>query len=111
MAARTNVNRVAVVGGGIAGLAAALRLQRLRPGADIVLLESRPRIGGTILTERARGFVIEGGPDSFLARKPRGVGLCEELGLQDRLIERDAGDTRTYVRLGEEFRPLPAGLT
>jgi oxygen-dependent protoporphyrinogen oxidase len=105
------MSRVVVVGGGIAGLAAALRLQRLRPGGEITLVERRPRLGGTILTEHVDGFVIEAGPDSFLARKPRGVGLCEELGLAGRLIARDPRDGRTYVRLGGDLRPLPAGLT
>ena len=111
MVLRPGVSRVVVVGGGIAGLAAALRLERLRPGAEVLLVESRPRIGGTILTEQVGGFVIEAGPDSFLARKPRGIELCEELGLLSRLIVRDARHNRTYVRLGTELHPLPAGLT
>ena len=111
MAFGTDVSRVVVVGGGIAGLAAALRLERLYPGTEVVLVESRPRIGGTILTEEVSGFLIEGGPDSFLARKPRGIGLCKELGLTCDLIERVARNCRTYVRLGSELRPLPAGLT
>lgn len=111
MAFGTGVSRVVVVGGGIAGLAAALRLERLRPGCEVVLVESRPRIGGTILTEEVSGCVIEGGPDSFLAGKPRGIGLCVELGLTSHLIARDQRDCRTYVRLGSELRPLPAGLT
>ena len=88
MALGTDVNRVVVVGGGIAGLAAALRLERTSPDTEVVLVESRPRIGGTILTEEVSGFLIEGGPDSFLARKPRGIGLCEELGLTCDLIAR-----------------------
>ena len=108
----TGVNRVVVVGGGIAGLAAALRLERTSPDTEVVLVESRPRLGGTILTEQVGGFVIEGGPDSFLARKPRGIGLCEELGLGRRADRaRVARHRRTYVRLGGELHPLPEGLT
>ena len=106
-----DVNRVVVVGGGIAGLAAALRLERTSPDTEVVLVESRPRIGGTILTEEVGGFVIEGAPDSFLARKPRGIGLCEELGLTCELITRVARHRRTYVRLAGELRALPEGLT
>ena len=64
--------RVAVVGGGIAGLAAAHRLvelsrERARP-LQLTLLEARDRLGGTIATERADGFLIEAGPDSFVQR-------------------------------------------
>jgi len=105
------MSRAVVVGGGIAGLAAALRLERLLPGTEIVLVEAGPRLGGKIHTEQVSGFVVEGGPDSFLTIKPRGVGLCEELGLAGRLVPRDPRDSRTYVRLGEELHPLPAGLT
>lgn len=111
MALLGGMSRAAVVGGGIAGLAAALRLERLLPGTEVVLVEAGPRLGGKILTERVSGFVVEGGPDSFLTSKPRGVGLCEELGLGGRLVSRDSRDSRTYVRLGRELHPLPAGLT
>ena len=62
MALGRDVNRVVVVGGGIAGLAAALRLERTSPDTEVVLIESRPRIGGTILTEEVGGFLIEGDP-------------------------------------------------
>src|SRR5688500_9640421 len=68
-----------IVGGGISGLAAAHRLAREAPGIRVTLLEAAGRLGGKIVTERVDGFVIEGGPDSFLAAKPRGVGLCEEI--------------------------------
>lgn len=100
-----------VVGGGIAGLAAALRLERLLPEPDVVLLEAGERLGGKILTERVDGFLVEGASDSFLTRKPRGLGLCEELGLTGRLQPRDPRHERTYVRLGDALHPLPAGLT
>ncbi len=64
-----------------------------------------------MLTERADGFVIEGGPDSFLSRKQRGVGLCEELGIADELVGRKPENARSYVRHGSELHPLPEGLT
>jgi oxygen-dependent protoporphyrinogen oxidase len=103
--------RVAIVGGGIAGLAAARRLETLVPDAGIVLLERTERLGGTILTEVSDGFVIEGGPDSFLSRKERGVGLCDELGLAAEVIGRRPENERSFVRRGGELHPLPAGLT
>ncbi len=103
--------KVVVVGGGIAGLAAARRLEALIPDVEVVLLERTDKLGGKLLTERPNGFVIEGGSDSFLSRKERGVGLCEELGLADDLIGRRPENARTFVRRGGELYPLPEGLT
>ncbi|HSI98197.1 MAG TPA: protoporphyrinogen oxidase [Gaiellaceae bacterium] len=102
---------IAVVGGGITGLAAARRLESLLPDADVVLLEQETRLGGKILTQRFDGFVVEGAPDSFLSRKERGVGLCEELGLAGELVGRRPENARTFVRIGHELHPLPSGLT
>jgi len=72
---------VAVLGGGIAGLAAAYTLARAREsGAPVeeLLIEGRDRLGGVIRTERLEGFVIEAGPDSFLAEKPEAAALARE---------------------------------
>lgn len=74
---------VVVVGGGIAGLAAAYDLQRA--GLSVVVLEAGPRPGGVIVTERFDGWVIDGGPDALLVQKPAAVELCRELGLDGRL--------------------------
>jgi len=68
-------------------------------------------LGGKVRTERVGGFVIEAAPDSFLSRKQRGVGLCEELDLGDQLIGRRPENHLTYVRRGAELLPLPEGLT
>ena len=89
--------KILVVGGGIAGLAAARRLEALLPDAELVLLEREAELGGKIRTERVDGFVIEAAPDSFLARKERGVGLCEELGLGDELVGRQPANERTFA--------------
>jgi len=75
---------VAVVGGGISGLAAAYELQRR--GLSVRVLEAGPRAGGVITTERFDGWVIDGGPDSILVQKPAAVALCRELGIADRLV-------------------------
>lgn len=105
------MKRIVIIGGGIAGLAAAHRLTRLAPEAVITLVESDTRLGGKIVTERVDGFVIEGGPDTFLAYKPRGVGLCRELGLDGRLHGTNPSIRRTYVARGERLYDLPEGLT
>jgi oxygen-dependent protoporphyrinogen oxidase len=103
--------RIAVAGGGVAGLAAARRLEALLPGAAVVLVERSDRLGGKLRTEHVDGFIVEAAPDSFLSRKARGVGLCEELGLGEEIVGRRAEAPRSFVRRGNELRPLPQGLT
>ncbi len=66
---------VVVIGGGIAGLAAARRLESVALDAEVLLVERDDVLGGKIRTEYVDGFVIEAAPDSFLSRKERGVGL------------------------------------
>ena len=70
---------VAIVGGGIAGLAAAYELRQR--GVSVQVLDAASRPGGVITTERVDGWVIDGGPDSMLVQKPAAVALCRELGL------------------------------
>ncbi|MBC8113474.1 MAG: protoporphyrinogen oxidase [Candidatus Saccharimonas sp.] len=82
--------RIAIIGGGLAGLAAAHRLSELAQerGTNIAvtLFESGPRLGGVIGTERIGGCLIDTGADSFLTNKPAAVNLCRRLGIEDRLI-------------------------
>jgi len=77
--------KVVVVGAGIAGLAAAWELTRVA-GFEITVLESERRAGGIIATERVDGFIVEGGPDGFLAGEPELPALANELGIDDRLV-------------------------
>ncbi|MEM7803123.1 MAG: protoporphyrinogen oxidase, partial [Chloroflexota bacterium] len=105
---------IVIVGGGISGLAAAYRLKKEVPHLSVALLEATSRLGGKIETERWGGFVLEGGPDCFLSRKPRGIGLCEELGIADQLVGRQPlspDGQRAYVLRHGELHPLPEGLT
>ena len=103
--------RVLVVGGGISGLAAAYRLTRLAPAAAVTIVESDRRLGGKILTERRDGFVIEGGPDSFLSSKPGALELCRELGLEDRLRGTRDETRRTFVLRRGRLLEIPEGLS
>jgi len=106
-----NDKRVVIVGGGITGLAAARYLRQHSAGVAVTLIESDDRLGGKISTQRVDGFVIEGGPDSFLSYKPRGIGLCRELGLESRLHGTSGKVRRTYIMHGRKLYQLPEGLT
>lgn len=106
--------RVTIIGGGISGLAAAHRTvelsrERGRP-VSLTLLESRERLGGNIETERAGGFLLEGGPDSFISEKPWALALCRRLGLEDRLVRTDDRFRKTFVWHGGRLHALPDGF-
>ena len=106
--------KLVVVGGGITGLAAAHRaveLARERSTAlDLTLIEARARLGGTIATERAGGFLIEAGPDSFLSEKPWALALCRRLGVEDRLVRTDDRFRKVFVWRAGCLHPLPDGF-
>jgi protoporphyrinogen/coproporphyrinogen III oxidase len=93
---------VAVVGGGISGLAAAYELQRR--GLHVRVLEAAARAGGVITTERFDGWVVDGGPDSILVSKPAAVALCRELGVDDRLVSTLTPRTAYILRDGRLHR-------
>lgn len=101
---------VAVVGGGISGLTAAHALVARRPELRLALLESSSRVGGCIETERRDGYVIEGGPDSFLRTKPDAAELCRELGLGEQLASVRPEARSAYLVRDGALEPLPAGM-
>lgn len=102
--------RVAVIGGGISGLAAAHRLLSAHPSATVVLYEASRRLGGIIRTEEADGFLMELGPDSFITNKPAGVDLCRELNYLPQLIDTDARYRRSLVLSRGRPLPVPDGF-
>ena len=108
---------VVIVGAGITGLSAAYYLQRLQQGAGtplrITLIEAEDRPGGKVGTVNQEGFLIDTGPDSFLAQKPWAVQLCRELGMEGEIItmteifafvRRGMGE---HLRRGHRRRGLP----
>lgn len=99
--------RIAIIGGGISGLAAAYRL---RGQGEILLYESSKRLGGVIRTDRSQGVVLEGGPDSFLNRKPEAQALCEELGLGPDLIGSNPKTRGAYIFHQGHFYDVPSGV-
>lgn len=103
--------RVVVLGGGITGLTAAYYLQKAAKASQlplaVTLIEATPRLGGKIRTMRKDGFIIERGPDSFLARKESVSRLAREAGLGDQLVASKA--SRPYVLVNGKLHAIPAG--
>jgi protoporphyrinogen/coproporphyrinogen III oxidase len=108
------MNRLVIIGGGIAGLSAAYYATKKLPDPQITLIESADRWGGKITTDRVAfgdgQLIIEGGPDTFLATKPWAVALCKELGLGERLHGTNPNQKNTYVLHHNRLEPLPDGL-
>ena len=106
--------KLIIIGGGIAGLSAAYYAQKNSPESQITLLEADAHWGGKITTDRVSfedgDFIIEGGPDTFLATKPWAVALCKELGLGERLHGTNPKSKNTYVLHRNRLQPLPDGL-
>src|SRR4051812_40075798 len=96
---------VVIVGGGIAGLAAAYELSK--QGASFVLFERASRVGGVIFSEEVDGFTIDGGPDALLIQKPEAIALCREIGLGDRLISTKP-PRLAYIQRNGRLHALPA---
>ncbi len=103
------MKRVVIVGGGIAGLATAYYLAQ-RGGVDYKLIESAPTFGGKIVSVREKGFVVEGGPDSFITTKTAALELCRELGLGDQLIGTNDAGRKVFVWSRGRLRQMPDGV-
>ena len=107
------MKRIAIIGGGISGLAAAFALEKKQQNGaplEYVLYESSPRLGGVLVTEHVEGCLIEAGPDSFLTEKPWAADLCRELGLEDQLIGSNDPDRKTYIVAKGKLVEIPDGL-
>jgi len=107
------MKRIAIIGGGIAGLAAAYELglqQRVDAAIEFELFEVMPRLGGIVETVRRDGFVIECGPDSWVTEKPWARELAIELGLENELIPSSDEKRKTYFANGYDLTAMPAGM-
>jgi oxygen-dependent protoporphyrinogen oxidase len=102
--------RIAVVGGGITGLAAAHRVHELLPQAQLAVIEAGPRIGGVLETVQRDGFLIERSADTFLTRLPQAVALCRRLGIESELVSTDETRRRAFVVRDGRLIPIPDGF-
>jgi protoporphyrinogen/coproporphyrinogen III oxidase len=115
----TDLPVIAVVGGGMAGLGAAHALETMRreaaaagdaPAFDWVLYERAEYFGGKVRTERVDGFVIEGGPDSFIVEKPWPLELARKVGVYERFLDSNEDVRKSYVFSRGRLHELPEGL-
>ena len=111
---KTLVKRIAVVGGGLTGLAAAHHLQELAQQqgkkVDVTLFEAGTRLGGLVGTVKIGDYLVDTGADSFLTNKPAAVGLCRRLGIEDRLVATDAKYRGALVLYDGRAVPIPEGF-
>ena len=107
------MKRIAIIGGGISGLAAAFALEEKRLAGvpvEYVLFEASSRLGGVMVTDRVEGCLVEAGPDSFLTEKPWAIDLCKKLGLADQLIGSNDPERKTYILVKGKLVVMPDGL-
>lgn len=107
------MKRIAIVGGGIAGVSAAYEVakqQRAGSRVEYVLFEAIHRLGGIVETERRDGFILECGPDSWVTEKPEARELAAELGLESEIIFSQDERRRTYLTDGRSLHAMPEGM-
>jgi oxygen-dependent protoporphyrinogen oxidase len=108
------IDRIVIIGGGISGLSSAFYLQREAQRQNrqikVTIVEGAPALGGKINTLKRDGFVIEKGPDSFLARKQPIIDLAEELGIEQQLTATNPAAGKTYILHQKKLHAMPPGL-
>lgn len=106
--------QVVIAGGGITGLSAAYYVEQFCRAndvtADIVIVEKKDRFGGHVHTGKRDGFVIERGPDSFLARKTSIIELMQELGMGEEIVGTRPGVSHSYIAYRNKLHPIPDGF-
>ena len=114
MVSRQTARRIAVIGGGLAGLATAHRLIELAQEqgqlVEVTIFEAESRLGGVIGTERIGDYLVDVGADSFLTNKPGAVSLCRRLGIADHLVPTDTRFRGAFVLYDGRPVPVPEGF-
>ncbi len=106
----SGIRRIAVLGGGISGLAAALRARERSPDCQVMLFEAGPRAGGVLSTVHRDGYQVERSADNFITTVPWGLALCQQLGLTDQLVQTNSKYRRTFVVRRGRLHHLPDGF-
>lgn len=104
------MKRVVIVGGGITGLATAHALEKSKSHVEALVFEASARLGGNIQTVTHNGFIIDAGPDSWVASKPYATRLVREMGMSGELMGTRADKRRVYILFKKRLHPMPEGL-
>jgi oxygen-dependent protoporphyrinogen oxidase len=102
--------RVAVIGGGISGLATAHRLIELDSEISVTVFEQANRTGGVLDTQVRDGFMLEWGADNFITNVPWAVDLCRRIGFEDQLVQTDEAHRGAFVVRKGRLRRIPQGF-
>lgn len=102
--------RVAILGGGISGLAAAHRITEIAPHLEVRLFEAQDRLGGILQTIRRGDYLVERSADMFTTREPWALDLCKRVGLADELIETDQRFRKALIVFRGKLYPVPEGF-
>ncbi len=101
---------IAVIGGGISGLAAALHVRELRPDTIVRLFETQGRLGGVLDTVASDGCLFEASADGFITNVPWGIEFCQRMGLADEIITTDESRRKAMVVCRGRLQPVPEGF-
>lgn len=99
--------RVAIIGGGITGLAAAQRAHELDPTVQVTIYERSDRLGGVLFSERELGYLLEHSADNFITNIPWGLDLCRRIGFEPELIGTRPTGRRALVLFRGRTVPVP----
>jgi oxygen-dependent protoporphyrinogen oxidase len=102
--------RIAIVGAGISGLAAAVRLRAIDRAIDLVVLEASDRAGGVLQTESRDGYLIERSADNFITNVPGAIDFCRSVGLADELLPTNPKHRGALVVCRGRLERIPPGF-
>ena len=98
---------VAIVGGGISGLATAWFISKELPDLKVTLFESEDRLGGKIQSSREQGFLYEHGPNGFMDSRQEMVDFCKDLNLKDEMVKSNDGAANRFIIKKGKLTALP----
>ncbi len=105
----TTTRSVAVIGGGITGLAAAHRIRELDDSCNVVVYEASDSLGGVLQTRAVDGYLIEHSADMFTTRDTAALELCQRIGFEDQLIGTNKKHRRPLIVRDGQLFPMPTG--